>query len=350
MICYYFFNQLGKFKKMKVLRIAPQREITQILISKIDPKYYEKMYFSTCCKYPRLCNNASKRPDDQDNQQGLNGVCICPNGKLECVIHYKKSKQKKNCNKILEFLKDSIELDLKKLFIYTTERKNVFILYKTLITDDPSEPSWFHEKDMKPYTNFKELTGAKKKHYKKYKIDTGFIKKNYFSLPITRDKKHAKSNIIKMIESSKQIKTIYKKYTKHLIKDVVFDKQIKTSSMIGKYVIIEQSKKNESTKKKKIKKKNVSDITFEEMNEPLINNQNEDKKKKKKKNKNKQPSSHKRIFSLCDFCGELKVFDGIQYSSMMYKCKDCRLDEKQLTYTPKKIVVDFNKYDIFDVF
>lgn len=300
---YHFFSQLSKFRKINFYTLNIERSLTQhtfnILFNK---EYFEKLYLVTCCDYPRICNKSGNQTS-MDNENGLHKVSIGINNQLKCSDHNiknnEKFKRKKNHEEILNLLMPDIILTLKKIFKYTNDRRDTFQLYQYLLTKYEEIPEWFDkEEGEEDYENFCDLTGSNSKHYKPMVPEFGYLKPKIFSLPITYNRKKAKDYLIKLISSNKiQLKTILNKHTRYLIKDIIFDKRLHIKDVVGKYIVIETKKKSKKKKKK-----------------------NTDKKEKKN-------NIFKRVFCLCDECGELKLYNNQLYNGSVYLCKDCYLEE-----------------------
>lgn len=342
-ICFHFFNQLSKFKKIQIKHLNPGRQLFQHLIQCFEPNYFEKVHYTTCCKFPRICNKAGNQTS-VENESGLHDVCIGLNNRLYCSKHYKKKKKKeeKNHDKILDLLKDDIIFNLKKIFKYIVNREQTFQLYQYLLTGNKTIPNWFnHEKDDDLYKPFTQLTRAQPTHYTP--ITHGYLKPKYFYLPVTHDRKIAKEHLIKLISSNKiQLKTIFNNHTKHLIQNIIFDHRVFHVSLIGQYLVIDtkkkskkKKKKKKDEKKKKKRKKQFKKLYFYNKRKEENEENEEEQANKKKKELNK---NYKRVFCLCDYCGELKLFNPLYYS-YIYTCKEC-----MYIYRRKQVEDVFEQY------
>jgi hypothetical protein len=268
----------------------------------------------------------------------LHKVCIGLNQRLFCSKHYKKKKKEKNHDKILYILKDEIIFNLKKIFKYTTNREQTFKLYQYLLTGCKDIPQWFnYEKDNEKYKQFTELTNASSKHYKSE--TSGYLKPKYFFLPVTHDRKIAKEHLIKLISSNKiQLKTVFNKHTKHLIKNIVLDNRVFDISLVGQFLVIETKKKSKKvkTKKKDTEEKRKKNRLKKKYNYYYNNNNIEKEEDSKEMNKN-----YKRVFCLCDYCGELKLFNNLYYT-YIYTCKDCMYVNRKKEYQKPKMLIDID--------
>jgi hypothetical protein len=155
------------------------------------------------------------------------------------------------------------------------------------------------------YVNYVKCMNITKENFKP--IETEFLEPKIFSLPITHDPKKVKEILIKLITTNKlQLKTIFNKRIKHVLKDIIINTITEEMNIVGKFIIV--------TTKKKSKKKNKSKI------------------------KGKQNNVYYRVFRLCENCGMLGLYNNQIRDYYNYKCFNCVKQEPKKRYQKKLII------------
>ncbi len=356
-LCYNFFNYLTKYKKIKIYDLNPFEKLKQIVINALIPNYFEDVVYTLCCNYPRICNRSGNQNANK-NESGLNEVSVGINNQLFCSKHYRKKLERDN-ELILKNLKRDTIFELKKLFKYIKNRRLTFQLYQYIYTGRVKVPNWFDneyddelcdpdmlkkleeedelsnsemskkleedsvmpDKDVKEtfaLVKFVDHVNARIEDFKKIAPDSGYLEPKNFSFPITDDKSEVKAILIKVIINGKlQIKTILNKRLKHILKEVVVDTRTLKTDLIGKFIVVETKKKS--------------------------------KKKNKKTKKGKKNNFFYRVFRLCIWCTEPKLYNYNCWNVNEYMCEECsgteRITKKKRTlyiclgnYIPIKII------------
>lgn len=340
-LCFNFFDFQSKYNKIKFYKLSKYERFYQMFLEAIlGDEYFEKVVYTLCCKYPRICNKAGNQNSDK-NESGLHEVSIGVNNKLYCCSNqHIKNKNQKNDGLILDLLKVRFINEIKKLFKYSNDRSLTYQLYQYIITKNPKLPEWFvnepydcfrdpellkilEEEDIKykngtltdsdvvmgdeirnnALVNFCDFTHVGINSFQSFARKKCTLHMKKFSLPITHDRVKVKEILCKIITANKlQIKTIFNKRLKFLMRTYVTDTSTLTKNLIGQFIIIESKKKSKKRHKKKIteKKNNI----------------------------------YQRVFRLCGNCGELKLYNPQTMSSNSYKCKDC--------FIPKVNIVNRN--------
>lgn len=332
-LCYNFFDIQSKYKKIKFYSLSSYEKFYQMLIeAMLGRNYFEKVVYTLCCDYPRICNKAGNQNSDK-NESGLHEVSIGVKNMLFCSKHNKKKNKKKN-ELILYLLKDCIINEIKKLFKYSNDRSLTFQLYQRVITQNPKLPEWFTNEpydifkrsellqsvnledekykngtltrndlvynDIRNNTlvNFCDFTNVTPNSFENLRRTTCKLSMKNFSFPITQNPKKVKEILCKIITSNKlQLKTIINKRLKFLLDNVVTDTSTITRNLIGEFIVIESKKKS--------------------------------KKKNKKKSSEKKNNVYQRVFRLCKNCGELKLYNTQSINLNNYLCCDCFVEKRK---------------------